>query len=217
MVWITSWSNNDGSQRSGRGAVGRVPCDAALQSCARWLLSPHWTSRGSISSLPSRSCNSSCIATGSTKRQPAACCDRRPSLAQRHVLDHAVTQRGDGIHVHGKLLSWMRLTTPRSSRTGRPCCYRRSLSREFLSPRAREAQILWFVASQGFLRRFHRRMCTTGVARRALTGKGMRCARRGRGRFVQTMEHGAGSLGAARGDRPIKAVPSLGRLAVAGQ
>ena len=48
-----------------------------------------------------------------------------------------------------------------------------------LSPRAREAQILWFVASQGFLRRFHRRMCKTGFARRALTGNGMRCARRG--------------------------------------
>jgi hypothetical protein len=54
------------------------------------------------------------------------------------------------------------------------------LWREFLSPRAREAQILWFVASQGFLRRFHRRMCKTGFARRTLTGNGMRCAGRGR-------------------------------------
>jgi hypothetical protein len=73
------------------------------------------------------------------------------------------------------------------------------IPREFLSPRAREAQILWFVASQGFLRRFHRRMCKTGFARRALTGNGMRCARRGRGRFVQTTENPAGSPGAARG------------------
>jgi hypothetical protein len=71
--------------------------------------------------------------------------------------------------------------------------------REFLSPRAREAQILWFVASRGFLRRFHRRMCKTGFARRALTGNGMRCARRGRGRFVQTTENPAGSPGAVRG------------------
>ena len=70
--------------------------------------------------------------------------------------------------------------------------------REFLSPRAREAQILWFVASQGFLGRFHRRMCKTGFARRALTGNGMRCARRGRGRFVQTTENPAGSPEVAR-------------------
>src|SRR5580704_10123221 len=53
--------------------------------------------------------------------------------------------------------------------------------REFLSPRAREAQILWFVASQGFLRGLHRRMCKTGFARRTLTGNGMRCARSSQG------------------------------------
>src|SRR6202040_2222828 len=35
-----------------------------------------------------------------------------------HVLDHAMTQRGDGARTHEKLLSWMRLTTPRSSRQG---------------------------------------------------------------------------------------------------
>src|SRR6266446_9357333 len=33
-----------------------------------------------------------------------------------HVFDHAMTQRGDGVRSHEKLLSWMRLTTPRSSR-----------------------------------------------------------------------------------------------------
>ena len=38
-------------------------------------------------------------------------------------------------------------------------------------------------------------MCKTGFARRALTGNGMRCARRGRGRFVQTTENPAGSPG----------------------
>jgi hypothetical protein len=42
-------------------------------------------------------------------------------------------------------------------------------------------------------------MCKTGFARRALTGNGMRCARRGIGRFVQTTENPAGSPGAARG------------------
>ena len=69
---------------------------------------------------------------------------------------------------------------------------------EFLSPRAREAQILWFVASQGFLRRFHRRMCKTEFARRALAGNGMRCARRGSGRFVQTTENPAASPGISK-------------------
>jgi hypothetical protein len=66
-------------------------------------------------------------------------------------------------------------------------------------PLAREAQILWFAASQGFLRRFHRRMCKTGFACRAPAGKGMRCARRGGGQFVQTTENPPGSPGAARG------------------
>src|SRR6516164_10107255 len=37
-------------------------------------------------------------------------------LPRLHVLDHAMTQRGGGIRTHGKLLSWMRLSTPRSSR-----------------------------------------------------------------------------------------------------
>jgi hypothetical protein len=36
-----------------------------------------------------------------------------------HVLDHAMTQRGDGIRTHGKLLSWMRLTTTSILKTGR--------------------------------------------------------------------------------------------------
>src|SRR5262249_55205856 len=42
----------------------------------------------------------------------------RTQLARVHVLDHALTQRADGIRTHGKLLSWMRLKTPRSSRQG---------------------------------------------------------------------------------------------------
>ena len=40
----------------------------------------------------------------------------RTELASVHVLDHALAQRTDGIRTHWKLLSWMRLTTPRSSR-----------------------------------------------------------------------------------------------------
>src|SRR6266446_10415880 len=39
-------------------------------------------------------------------------------LPRVHVLDHAMTQRGDGVRTHRELLSWMRLTTPRSSRQG---------------------------------------------------------------------------------------------------
>src|SRR5271168_2029433 len=44
----------------------------------------------------------------------------RTELARVHVLDHALSQWADGIRTHGKLLSWMRLTTPRSSRQGSP-------------------------------------------------------------------------------------------------
>src|SRR5712691_3705753 len=40
----------------------------------------------------------------------------RTKLACVHILDHALTQRADGIRTHRKLLSRMRLTTPRSSR-----------------------------------------------------------------------------------------------------
>src|SRR5580693_2166821 len=44
----------------------------------------------------------------------------RTKLPRLHVLDHAMTQRGDGVRTHRKLLSWMRLMTPRSSRQGAP-------------------------------------------------------------------------------------------------
>src|SRR5450432_3722530 len=44
----------------------------------------------------------------------------RTKSARVHVLDHALAQRADGIRTHGKLLSWMRLKTPRSSRQGTP-------------------------------------------------------------------------------------------------
>ena len=44
----------------------------------------------------------------------------RTELARVHVLDHALAQRADGIRTHRKLLSWMRLTTPRSSRQDAP-------------------------------------------------------------------------------------------------
>src|SRR6266851_6052299 len=47
-------------------------------------------------------------------------------LACVHVLDHALTQRADRIRTHGQLPSWMRLTTPRSSRQGAPPRYPRS-------------------------------------------------------------------------------------------
>src|SRR6266851_3282879 len=42
----------------------------------------------------------------------------RTEFPRVHVFDHAMTQRGDGARAHEKLLSWMRLTTPRSSRQG---------------------------------------------------------------------------------------------------
>src|SRR5271169_4825814 len=44
----------------------------------------------------------------------------RTELACVHVLDHALAQRGDGFRIHGQLLSWMRLTTPRSSGQASP-------------------------------------------------------------------------------------------------
>src|ERR1019366_6259810 len=41
-------------------------------------------------------------------------------LACVHVFDRALAQRGDGFRTHRQLLSWMRLTTPRSSRQDTP-------------------------------------------------------------------------------------------------
>src|SRR5215470_1273177 len=63
-------------------------------------------------------------------------------LACVHVLDHALTQQADGIRTHGKLLSQMRLKTPRSSRQGAPPRYPRSptwLMRTQTSPTYRAA------------------------------------------------------------------------------
>src|SRR5215831_7054902 len=57
-------------------------------------------------------------------QQTACSCEYGPAafwsteFPRVHVLDHAVTQRGGSIRAHRKLLSWMRLTTPRSSRQG---------------------------------------------------------------------------------------------------
>jgi hypothetical protein len=42
----------------------------------------------------------------------------RRELPRVHVFDHAMPQRSDGARAHEKPLSWMRLTTPRSSRQG---------------------------------------------------------------------------------------------------
>ena len=44
----------------------------------------------------------------------------RTELPRVHVFDHAMTQRGDGVLTHGKLLSWVEVTTPRSSRQDDP-------------------------------------------------------------------------------------------------
>src|SRR5215471_1151648 len=52
----------------------------------------------------------------------------RTKLARVHVLDHAPTQRADGIRTHEQLLSRMRLTTPRSSRQDASPRYPRSLN-----------------------------------------------------------------------------------------
>src|ERR1700681_1830391 len=56
-------------------------------------------------------------------REPLAAADvaslrTRAELARGHILDHTLTQRGDSLGCHRQLLSWMRLTTPRSSRQG---------------------------------------------------------------------------------------------------
>ena len=70
---------------------------------------------------------------------------------------------------------------------GSPCSLNVDLRRlgEFLSPRACEGQL-----PRCAKRRSHND---------PTAGNGMRCARRGRGRFVQTTENPAGSPGAARG------------------
>src|SRR6516164_7918739 len=52
----------------------------------------------------------------------------RTELPRVHVLDHAMTERGDGVRSHGKLLSWVRLTTPRFSGRGSPRRYGRPLN-----------------------------------------------------------------------------------------
>ena len=44
---------------------------------------------------------------------------RRTQLASVHILNHALAQRADRNRTHRQLLSWMRLTTPRSSRQDR--------------------------------------------------------------------------------------------------
>jgi putative ABC transport system substrate-binding protein len=64
---------------------------------------------------------SAATSTASGTRQTACSCGCGPSacppeLARVHVVDHASAQRSDGIGTHRQLLSWMRFTTPRSSR-----------------------------------------------------------------------------------------------------
>src|ERR1700730_5063123 len=76
----------------------------------------------------------------------------RTELARVHVLDHALTQRGDGIRTHGQLLSWMRLTTPRSSRQRPLPRDRRSLpwfipSSQAAPPLSRSDLVPWPVAA----------------------------------------------------------------------
>src|SRR3981081_642326 len=44
----------------------------------------------------------------------------RTELTRVHVFDHALAQRADTFRTHRQLLSWMRFTTPRSSRQGDP-------------------------------------------------------------------------------------------------
>src|SRR4249919_1453868 len=44
----------------------------------------------------------------------------RTKLARVHVLNHAPPQRANSFRTHGQLLSWMRLTTPQSSRQEAP-------------------------------------------------------------------------------------------------
>src|SRR5262245_58343365 len=56
-------------------------------------------------------------------RKPLAAADVTPlrvrtQLARGHVLDHPLAQRADNLRTHRQLLSWMRLTTPRSLRPG---------------------------------------------------------------------------------------------------
>jgi hypothetical protein len=59
------------------------------------------------------------------RSKPRAAADVAPLRARRelarvHVLDHAMAQRGDRTCAHERLLSWMRSTTPPSSRQDTP-------------------------------------------------------------------------------------------------
>src|SRR4249920_2581939 len=47
-------------------------------------------------------------------------CSARTELPRVHVHVDTMTGRGDGVRTHRKLLSWVRLTTPRSSRQDDP-------------------------------------------------------------------------------------------------
>src|ERR1700719_712405 len=96
------------------------------------------------------------------RSEPFAAADMTPlrartELARVHVLNHALTQRGDGIRTHGQLLSWMRMTTPRSSRQGHLHRYRRSLSwlmraSQASPPLSRSDLVLWPTASVASIR-----------------------------------------------------------------
>ena len=75
-------------------------------------------------------------------------------LARVHVLDHALAQRGDVFRAHRQLLSWMRLTTPRSSRQDTPPAtgdphpgYRARRQAARLSGLSRSDLVLWHMTA----------------------------------------------------------------------
>jgi hypothetical protein len=94
----------------------------------------------------------------------------------------------------------MKLTTGQASRIPE---FRRPVERDLIRTPHRRGQEPR-QASQGFLRRFHRRTCKTGLACRELAGKGMRCARSVEG--VDLYNDGAWRRVARSRERPCLAV-----------
>src|SRR5215472_15622115 len=101
----------------GRGKYPRPPAADGTSPLAvtpaTGLSFPLWTS---CAVATAGRAGSRCARSYRSRRGCMASLRSGAELACVHVLDHALTQRADRIRTHGKLLSWMRLKTPRSSR-----------------------------------------------------------------------------------------------------
>jgi hypothetical protein len=128
--WITAageWTNDRTHGQQFKARFLKTSAPTSVEGIAKYLGS------GMIRGIGPFYARNSCAPSGrrcstSSRRSPVACatwtasarCGRTASLS-------AGPSRADGIRTHGKLLSWMRLKTPRSSRQGAPPRYPRSL------------------------------------------------------------------------------------------